>query len=47
VASNRLAATFARLRAAGETGLVTYVTAGDPDLTRSAEILHALDSCWR
>ena len=24
-------------------GLVTYVTAGDPDLARSADILHALD----
>ena len=25
------------------TGLVTYITAGDPDLPRSAEILKALD----
>ncbi len=34
---------FGRLRADGRTGLVTYVTAGDPDLDRSAEILLALD----
>ncbi len=32
-----------QLRAAGTTGLVTYVTAGDPDLTRSAEIITRLD----
>ena len=31
------------LRKAGRTGLVTYVTAGDPDLTRSAEIIKRLD----
>src|SRR5437667_3650408 len=40
---SRLAETFARLRAAGRSGLVTYTTAGDPDLPRSAEILKALD----
>jgi tryptophan synthase alpha chain len=39
----RIAETFDRLRAAGRTGLVTYTTAGDPDLPRSAEILKALD----
>jgi tryptophan synthase alpha chain len=38
-----LAETFARLRAARRTGLVTYTTAGDPDLPRSGEILKALD----
>ncbi len=38
-----LDATFARLKAEGRTGLVTYVTAGDPDLRRSADILQALD----
>ncbi len=38
-----LAATFAGLRAAGTPGLVTYVTAGDPDLVRTAGILRALD----
>ena len=41
---SRLAATFARIRGnGGRTGLVTFVTAGDPDLPRSAEILRALD----
>ena len=39
----RLADTFARLKREGRPGLVTYVTAGDPDLPRSAEILKALD----
>ena len=41
--SSRLASTFARLRAEGRPGLVTYTTAGDPDLARSAEILLAID----
>jgi len=41
--SNRLTDTFARLRAEKRPGLVTYTTAGDPDLPRSAEILKALD----
>jgi tryptophan synthase alpha chain len=41
--STRLADTFARLRAEKQPGLVTYTTAGDPDLPRSAEILKALD----
>src|SRR5437870_3180853 len=40
---SRLAETFARLRREGQTGLVTYTTAGDPDLARSAEILKTLD----
>ena len=40
---SRLDATFARLRAAGRPGLITYTTAGDPDLPRSGEILKALD----
>jgi tryptophan synthase alpha chain len=39
---SRLASTFAALRAAGQSGLVTYVTAGDPDLEQSARILEAL-----
>ncbi len=33
--SDRIATTFARCRAAGETALVTYVMAGDPDLATS------------
>ena len=40
---SRIAETFANLRRDGRTGLVTYTTAGDPDLTRSADILKALD----
>lgn len=40
----RLAETFARLRQQAKgTGLVTYITAGDPDLERTAGILRALD----
>ncbi len=39
----RIERTFARLRAEGQPGLVTFVTAGDPDLPRSADILRALD----
>ena len=40
---SRIADTFARLRQEGRPGLITYTTAGDPDLPRSAEILKALD----
>jgi tryptophan synthase alpha chain len=40
---SRLADTFRRVRGNGHPGLVTYVTAGDPDLARSADILRALD----
>ena len=40
---SRIADTFSRLRAERRPGLVTYTTAGDPDLDRSAEILKALD----
>jgi tryptophan synthase alpha chain len=40
---SRLDAAFARIRQEGRRGLVTYTTAGDPDLPRSAEILKALD----
>lgn len=39
---SRLAPTFERLRNGSGPGLVTYVTAGDPDLPRSREILLAL-----
>ena len=41
--STRIKETFARLRAGRRPGLVTFTTAGDPDLPRSAEILKALD----
>ena len=40
---SRIADTFARMRHERRPGLVTYVTAGDPDLPRSGEILTALD----
>ena len=43
-AQGRLAATFDRIRASRQgPGLVTYVTAGDPDLPRTEGILRALD----
>jgi len=40
---SRLAETFQRLRDAGTPGLVTYITAGDPDLPRTEGILRALE----
>jgi tryptophan synthase alpha chain len=40
---SRIAATFERLRRERRAALVTYTTAGDPDLQRSADILLALD----
>jgi tryptophan synthase alpha chain len=43
VIDGRIAATFNRLRAGTSPGLVTYVTAGDPDLPRTEGILKALD----
>ena len=43
VTRSRLSETFARLRAQHVPGLVTYVTAGDPDLARTDGILRALD----
>ena len=41
--TGRLAATFERLRTQKTPGLVTYITAGDPDLARTEGILLALD----
>ncbi len=40
---SRLADTFARIRAQRVPGLVTYITAGDPDLPRTEGVLRALD----
>jgi tryptophan synthase alpha chain len=40
---SRIDETFASLRRQGRCGLVTFVTAGDPDLARSAEIILGLD----
>lgn len=39
---SRITDAFARVRASGKPGLVTYVTAGDPDLRRTGEILAAI-----
>jgi tryptophan synthase alpha chain len=41
--ASRIEAAFERIRAGTGPGLVTYVAAGDPDMSRSAEILCALD----
>ncbi|HJN44567.1 MAG: tryptophan synthase subunit alpha [Acidobacteria bacterium] len=41
--TSRIGDVFARLRTDRRPGLVTYVTGGDPDLARSADILLALD----
>ena len=38
----KIAAAFDRMREAKTPGLVAYVTAGDPDLARTADILVAL-----
>ena len=40
---SRIDETFAQLRARKQTGFIAYVTAGDPDLSRSALILETLD----
>ena len=40
---SRLDETFTGLRAAKRTGLVAYITAGDPDLERSADVVRAVD----
>jgi tryptophan synthase alpha chain len=39
----RIADTFNRLKRESRTGLVTYITAGDPTLARTEDILHALE----
>jgi tryptophan synthase alpha chain len=39
---SRLESTFARIREAGRGGLVTYLTAGDPDPVRSIDLLRAV-----
>ncbi len=39
---SRIAETFASLKAAGRPGLVTYITAGDPSLARTRDLLFAL-----
>lgn len=37
--------TFSRLRKQGKVALIPYITAGDPDLSTTAEALKVLDSC--
>ena len=39
----RLQDTFCRIRKSGKPGLVTYITAGDPDLDRTGGLLRTLD----
>src|SRR5512141_183318 len=39
---SRISATFDRLRREKQVGLVTYVTAGDPDLGASVEVVRTL-----
>src|SRR5688500_2954548 len=43
VVEGRIPEAFARIRARKAPGLVTYITAGDPDLARTEGILRALD----
>ncbi|MCP3177153.1 MAG: tryptophan synthase subunit alpha [Desulfuromonadales bacterium] len=38
----RIEATFAQLKEKGERALVPFLTAGDPDLARTEELIHAL-----
>ena len=40
--TSRIADRFAELRVEGRAGLVTFITAGDPDLATSATLLRAL-----
>jgi len=41
--SNRIEKCFAELRAAGEMGIIAYITAGDPSLDATLEFVLALD----
>src|SRR5687767_2065021 len=41
---SRLPETFARIKAEKRTALVTYVTAGDPDMETTGRILQAIDA---
>ena len=40
--TNRIDTRFSDLKAAGRPGLITFVTAGDPDPTLTVDVLHAL-----
>ena len=39
---SRISTTFERLRAEGRTGLIAYITAGDPSIARTRDVLLAL-----
>ncbi|MDT8440581.1 MAG: tryptophan synthase subunit alpha [Desulfuromonadales bacterium] len=39
---SRIRATFAALKQRGEKGLITFLTAGDPDLATSEQVVHCL-----
>jgi len=39
---SRIASTLNALKARGEKALVTFITAGDPDLTTSEQLVHSL-----
>mgnify|MGYP003493262760 CR=1 FL=1 len=41
MATNRIDATFTRLRAAGRTALIPYVTTGDPSLQVTLDVMRA------
>jgi tryptophan synthase alpha chain len=40
--TNRIDATFAKLRAQGRTALIPYVMTGDPSLAATLDVMHAL-----
>ncbi|KAL3647803.1 Transient receptor putative cation channel subfamily A member 1 [Castilleja foliolosa] len=40
-----LSETFSRLKQRGKVALIPYITAGDPDLSTTAQVLKVLDSC--
>ena len=40
---NRIDEKFSALKSRGRTALITFITAGDPDLETTAKILHVLE----
>jgi hypothetical protein len=44
---SRIAQTFASLKACGPSGLVTYITAGDPSLARTRDLAVRAGAGWR
>eukprot|EP00262_Sarcandra_glabra_P021485 TRINITY_DN913_c0_g1_i1.p1 TRINITY_DN913_c0_g1~~TRINITY_DN913_c0_g1_i1.p1 ORF type:complete len:311 (+),score=52.98 TRINITY_DN913_c0_g1_i1:139-1071(+) len=45
VQTSGISETFAKLKKQGKVALIPYITAGDPDLSTTAEALKVLDSC--